>query len=260
MIVSDEDGEGLQWLRGGHGHIIREPVVTHFRPRPGPTIAVTLGVLILVLLGCWQLRRDRQRNVERVAAIEHQGEAPLRAWGELPPWREVEFTGRWGPGLFLGSGVVQGGVPGYEVYGVFEAGEGGVGEASAGGDLRALVYRGWLPVEGIEELLVRLPAGPETIHGRTSPLLGDAAAQPLAHRGQAQVYAPGGAAGMASAAGAKALVVAPEAAIADLAGQPLVIPSVPERDSTSLAYALQWFSMAGLLLAFWARSAWRTPT
>lgn len=226
----------------------------HFQPRALPTLAAALGVVLLIGLGCWQLHRHQERNAGRVEAITHVGSPPLTTLDGAGPWRQVHLAGLLPPpDVLLGSGVVQGGAPGYEVYGVFC-------DDPCPDRCCALVDRGWLPADRIEELLTRLPSGPAEVKGQTQPLTGDPDVQPIARRGSAQVYAPGGTAGMAKAAQAVALVLAPEPAIAGLARQPLRVPAaIPAQDDTSLSYAIQWFAIAAILTATWAWASTRRP-
>lgn len=146
-----------------------------FRPAPVPTAFVAVGLLILVNLGGWQLRRHVQSQDHRadvrarlygdpVGPDALDGEADALAWSKAVVRGTFEPTPR-----ALVRGRFEFGHPGYDLVQVLDV-EGGP---------RVLVNRGWIPASAWAEGLARAETdGPVVVEGLLQPLTGPTDLEP----------------------------------------------------------------------------------
>ena len=133
-----------------------------FRPAPLPTLLSFVGLMILLALGTWQVRRHFEATT-RIAGIESKmTEAPAGPGAFADPdadltWRVADLPGRYVGPVMLMTGRFEFGVTGYDVVQAFEV----------DGGPTLLVDRGWIPRDGYQDTLKQLEplAGPATAHG-----------------------------------------------------------------------------------------------
>jgi cytochrome oxidase assembly protein ShyY1 len=210
-------------------------------------VSCTLGALTALALARWQLSRDGERNAgrERAIQVEHLPVVDDLA-GDIS-WRRVRLAGTYSGPVELEAGVATVDSAGLTVYGYeawrrFDAPGGAV-----------LVDLGWVNAEGLEASIAALPS-PAPVEGQARPGRGGAEVEPRTSRGDSRIWPRGATAAMARAAGASLLVV-----------QPTDGKLVPEYDTTSLHYALQWLGIAAAFVAaggwtWWSRRAVPSPS
>lgn len=220
------------------------------RRRTIPTLAAFLVMAITLRLGFWQLDRAQQRDAQEAKLSVVRSATPLllgseRIDGKVFEFRPARVHGEWvrDKPVFLDNQVYQGQV-GFEILMPLHV---------SGTDVNVLVNRGWIRGTGDRDRLpdVLTPDGVQSITGlirERTPRVGSV--------------------GIAARNGNIWSEVTP-AAFADWAGlpvQPLVLYQISAaqdgliRDwphpgsgaDRNRGYALQWFALAMMTLAFWA--------
>lgn len=215
-----------------------------------PTIAAFLAMAVTLRLGFWQLDRAQQRDAQEAKLSTVRDATPLllgveRVDGKAFEFHPAQVHGEWVQGklLFLDNQVYQGQV-GFEILMPLHV---------SGTEVNVLVNRGWIRGTGDRSRLpdVLTPEGVQSITGlirERTPRVGSV--------------------GIAARNGNIWSEVTP-AAFAEWAGlpvQPLVLYQTSEmqdgliRDwshpgsgaDRNRGYALQWFALATMTLAFWA--------
>jgi len=214
-------------------------------------LAALVAVAILSTLGFWQLDRARQKR-ELHALFTQRLEQPaldLSLHSAVPiaeeAWRATRAHGTFGPPAFLLDNRIRDGRVGYEVLSTLTLGDG----------QRVLVDLGWVPAGATRREIPRLeiPAQATTVNGRLAPApsTGIALGPPMPpeqlapdlYRIQHVDFAD-----LSARFGADFL---PALVYLD-AGAPggydrdWVLPA-PD-DGKHTAYAVQWFSMAGVVV------------
>ncbi len=199
-----------------------------FRPRPVPTVAVLVFVVVTVNLGRWQLRRDVERNALRERMLDQVDKSAINEEDLAAPVEDL-----WGrkvglDGAFEGPALLEEGRPGPS------GPEYGVVQAFRSGSALILVDRGSIADPAV------LPAPVPRVDGVLVPLSAGT------HGGARGRFPPGsGQAMRAATPGAlDALIVTGNAA------------TLPEPDYTSLSYAVQWFLIASAAIGAWLWASW----
>jgi surfeit locus 1 family protein len=243
--------------------------MTPVRRRMLVWLAATASIALTVSLGCWQLRRADQK---RAAYAELQSRQHLRPWSNadwpcavapddhaLPQQRPVRLTGHWlaQRDVYLDNRPMDG-ASGFIVVTPLRLTTVG---GSACADRVVLVQRGWVPRNAHERLqlpAVPTPEGEVQVVGRVLSSLSQAyqlgdEAVPLAGKGPL-VRQNANAAFWSSWLGQAPLV---GAVLQVQAEDPAVAASMLRRhwpepgqgQDKHLAYAAQWFAMAGVIAA-----------
>jgi surfeit locus 1 family protein len=223
---------------------------TASRRKIAPTIAAFLVMAVTLRLGFWQLDRAQQRDAQEARLSAVRSATPLLLGNERVDGRVFEFHparvhGEWvrGKRVFLDNQVYQG-QAGFEILMPFHV---------SGTDVNVLVNRGWIRGTGDRGRLpdVLTPDGVQLLTGlirERTPRVGSV--------------------GIAARNGNIWTEVTPEA-FAEWAGlpvQPLVLyqtsaaqdglirdwPHPGSGADRNRGYALQWFALATMTLAFWA--------
>jgi surfeit locus 1 family protein len=147
-----------------------------FRPAPVPTVLAAVGLVILVNLGLWQLRRHEEATT-RLELLHDRRAGPPATAADLaaPPaelaWRDAVLTGHYtGQAPFLVAGRFDAGQHGYDVVEPF---------AVDGGPV-LLVDRGFVPADAWEAEQDGLRVtGTVTIAGLLLPVEGRTDVRPL---------------------------------------------------------------------------------
>lgn len=133
-----------------------------FRPAPIPSVFSAIGLVILLALGTWQVRRHYETTARITGIEEKMTEGPAGASAFADPaadltWRLADLPGRYVSPPMLMTGRFEFGVTGYDVVQAFEV-EGGP---------TLLVDRGWIPRDGYVDVLKQLEPleGPGVAHG-----------------------------------------------------------------------------------------------
>lgn len=189
-------------------------------------------------LAYWQHGRHVERNAGRQAALEVSGLPPLNTMAVVPDptWRRVSLGGRFTGNLHLGSGIFRGEAPGFELY-----------ETFATDGALVLVDRGWVPMENLGAAIDGRTR-PSELSGQVRPLGGNPLAGSFGVRSGATVWGPGATGAMANHTGATGLVVE---------ASPQSPPLVPESDTTSFNYMLQWAGISAASAAMGVALAMR---
>lgn len=207
------------------------------------------GVALFVSLGRWQWHRaDEKREIQQAFAVALTHRQPLgsKASSALPRYSQVEVLGHYdGAHQFLLDNMIHDGQAGYEVLTPFQLTDG----------RWLLVNRGWVPL--VDRQRAQLPdvaladGGERTLHGLLDelPVPGVAAGR-AAPTGDSwprltsfPLAADLGAALERSIEPRQLLLLAREADGYARNWQPASASFPPERH---LAYAVQWWSLAGL--------------
>jgi surfeit locus 1 family protein len=135
-----------------------------FAPRPVPTVAAVLMIVLTISLGRWQLHRAEEKEARQSLFDSHMAEAPLRLTGPVPSaepllFRRVHAQGEW--------------LADRQIYIDNQIHEGRAGFAVVtplrlrGTSAAVLVNRGWTPrgSEYPRAPRVDVPAGPATVDG-----------------------------------------------------------------------------------------------
>jgi surfeit locus 1 family protein len=246
-----------------------------FRPSFLSSVAVAVALVILVNLGLWQLRRHVESG-SRVELVDARRRAPPATVADLalPPhelaWRDARLVGHFVAGEpFLVAGRFEDGDHGYDLIERFQVDGGPV----------LLVNRGYVPAKFWETEGASLHVeGSTTVEGLLLPIEGPVDLQPLpASSGHPERWPRE----TSSFLGCASQVGPPFASIAVAAGSPVapvyltVGPELEEgrpapkspwprggyyatpKQIGHLEYAIQWFLIAGTLVAIWAGSAIR---
>ncbi|MCB9680245.1 MAG: SURF1 family protein [Alphaproteobacteria bacterium] len=146
-----------------------------FRPALIPTLFVAVGLVILVNLGMWQLRRHHAAGALRDEVHarlygDPATNADLSDGADSLGWRKAVLTGTYtDDGPFLVAGRFEFGNPGFDVLQVLDT-----------GDHRVLVNRGWIPSEGWQDTLAAIRTdGDVQVEGLLVALTGNADIRPL---------------------------------------------------------------------------------
>jgi surfeit locus 1 family protein len=225
-------------------------------------LAGLVAVAILSTLGFWQLDRARQKR-ELHALFTQRLQQPLldlSLHAAVPvadaAWRATRAQGAYGPPGFLLDNRIRDGRVGYEVLSTLTLSDG----------KRVLVDLGWVPAGGTRREIpaFEIPAHEATVNGRLAPppSTGIVLGPPM----PPEQVAPGlwriqrvDFADLSARFGADYL---PALVYLD-AGAPggydrnWVLPA-PD-DGKHTAYAVQWFSMAGVVVIFFLLSLRRRP-
>ena len=218
-----------------------------FRPRPWPTLATLLGLVVLVGLGTWQLQRLSWKQ-EVIGHAEAQLAAPAAALpvGDLAgmDFRRVAAAGTYlHEAAFAFGFLAEGGRPGARLVTPFRLEDGRV----------ILVDRGWLPEELLPPALppVLQPAGTRTLEG-VARWRGDFRRgwlTPADAPGQRRWY------GWDVPAMAAAMDLPLEPLVLMLErpdgpeGWPKAVPVTIDLPNDHLSYAMTWYGLAVVLLA-----------
>jgi len=136
-----------------------------FKPGILPSIATALGILLLVSMGNWQLRRAEEKRAMQ-HALEAQLQVPALRLLRMPAdplalrYRRVEITGSLdGAHQVLLDNQVYQGRAGYQVYTPMQV---------EGGDVHVLIARGWIEQGASRAQLpeVTVPTQAVSLHGR----------------------------------------------------------------------------------------------
>lgn len=251
-----------------------------FRPSLPASIASGIALILLVNLGLWQVRRHGASTTQLTEIHAHlHGAAATNADLTKAPadlaWRKALVTGQYTAAEpFLVSGHYEFGQPGYDVISVFQP---------DGGALPFLVNRGWIPDDGWKEALAEVntnvPVGTTTtLDGLLMEIDGTAVVEPIPATDrrperwprESQSFAGCGTrvigtpwytlAGRSGQVAGVYLVVGPELKhdqrkqhqrmpVSGYVAEPYQIDHV--------SYAIQWFSIAGVLIGAWAYSGIR---
>lgn len=118
-------------------------------------IATLAGTSLLLGLGFWQLSRAQDKQVRHALFVHRAALAPIpldRATGKLDPdsvmWRRVSARGRYRDLQFVLDNRIHNGVVGVEVLTVFEL----------DGGAQFLVDRGWMPVSADRRTIPHIPS------------------------------------------------------------------------------------------------------
>lgn len=235
-----------------------------FRPSLVPTLFVVVGLIVLLNLGFWQLRRNEAAK-ERVAAIKERVESPPLANADLsrPPdelhFRRAELTGRWtsAPPLLM-TGRYEFGEVGFDVIQPFVVDGGPV----------LLVNRGWIARRDHDEALAAIATGdrPDALRGLLVQYEGGASAPLPADGDNPERWPPDSYAGMAAHLGgsfAPVVLVVGEPLAKGRQKDPNTFPVTGYRPEVKtrphLEYATTWFLIAGTLVVVWAASSIERP-
>ncbi len=235
-----------------------------FRPAPVPTIFVAIGLLILINLGLWQLRRNEETNA-RVARVESRTEGPplTDLAGKTPEelsWHRVDLSGRFLPeDPLLVTGRFEFGEVGFDVVQPFQV-EGGPA---------LLVNRGWIPREDWEATLIRISTGdaPVQVEGLVLDIAefeGDTDVQPIpAGDGLPERWPTDAYATLVRRYDSLApiVIVAGQDLDADQKKNAQLLPvsgyRAKPKISPHLEYAATWFLIAGTLPTIWVAAGVR---
>lgn len=241
--------------------------MSRFRPAPLPTVFVAIGLVILLNLGFWQLRRNTERK-GFLATIEYKLDQPPagnEAFGDGPlealRWRKATLAGRFlDQGPYFLTGRFEFGEPGYDLVQPFAV-EGGP---------TLLVNRGWIPSARWRELVAETAPGPgpTTVHGLLVQPLGEADSRVLPATDDApQRFLRDEYAAVAAHVAAGGLDVADLVMVAGLQVEAGVLKSresypvtgyVPKpKELPHLQYAITWFLIAGTLVTIWVAAGVR---
>lgn len=242
-----------------------------FRPSLVPTIFVAIGLIILLNLGFWQLRRNTERktHLDRVemrldaapatsaelAAVP--SDAPQETWNELS-WRKANLSGHFidQPPIYL-AGRFEFGLPGYDLLQPFTTEDGQT----------LWVVRGWIPSSEWQELTAETNPGTETtlLQGLLIEPLGEGDEQPIPATETHPPRYPRDA--FAAVRDASDITTIP---LVLVVGQQLDAGVTKSRESypvtgyvpkpkslPHLQYAITWFLIAGTLITIWGVSAVR---
>ncbi len=200
-------------------------------------------VVVALALCAWQVQRDGERNAGREAA-QQVAEEPVVTDNvpitEALAWRVVRWRGRWEGVPHLIAGRQEKAGLGYGLAQLFVRDDGA----------RLLVDRGWIPAEGVAEVVRQIgEGGAVELVAQLRPAFGNGGAVALAGHGtsiwaaktwpsiQAATEAKGPLVGVAGGEGGGRQAMEPP-----LDG----FERVPARDDTSLHYAAQWLAIAGI--------------
>jgi surfeit locus 1 family protein len=236
-----------------------------FRPSPIPTVFVALGLIILLNLGAWQIRRNTGRKAH-LASIEYRLEdAPTTnatfnalLTDDVLSWRKATLLGRFHDvePIYL-AGRFEFGEPGYDLIQPFELENGP----------SIMVVRGWIPSSDWRAVVQDIRPTNElvTLQGLLIEPLGDAdaviipatdiAPQRLrrdsfeAARAQSEIEtAPVGFVGGRQLE-AGALKSRESYPVTGYVPKPKSLPHVQ--------YAVTWFLIAGTLIVIWLLTGFR---
>ena len=228
-------------------------------PRLLPTLAMSMGMVILLGLSGWQFARHVEKNAGVEPARDAAGLPTLDAsaleQSPLPLYRHLALPGRFVGPVLLEGGRVLGGQPAYGVVQAFET--------SAG--KRIFVDRGEILSNDRRGALSRLPT-PGSVQGQLRPVPESRGRTPVNPGDSPEIWRRRSLGSMYDAlpdlepgiylrAGpALAKGVAPTAS-PDLADG--YRPASIRTDS--LHYAFQWLAIAGVLFGLWAWASLEKP-
>lgn len=219
-----------------------------FRPRLGPSLLTFLGLLLFTGLGWWQLQRAEEKRLLQAEYNRRLQDSPVRIEARLQPAEELRFhrviaKGYYEPAyqVLLDNRVHQGRA-GYQVVTPLRI---------AGGEVRVLINRGWIPLGEDRARLPQIPtpAGLQQVRGvAVTPLKRVFAfARPPSQGPWQPVWEY---LDMERYAKAAPFAVQPVAVLLDPANAAGFV-RVWERLDTGIAthqgYAFQWFALAGAL-------------
>ncbi len=225
-----------------------------FRPRPAPTIGAALGACLFASLGCWQLGRRAEAEVERLRFEDRLAASPINLspdWPENVDWRRARVTGDpdW-ERYVLVVGSYDRMRPGYDLV---------VPVSADGGTV--LVDVGWVPADGVEGVVLAEAAveGPRTYEGLARIYAEDPAAAghfPPEADGFRRYWRAISPRGMAQGAPVRPIVLTDGPGLAEAEVRRDDVPPVGGWLTTRPArshgeYAATWFAILAMLIGLW---------
>jgi len=223
-----------------------------------PTIAAFLVMAVTLRLGFWQLDRAQQRDVQEARLSAVRSATPLllgteRVDGRVSKFHPAQVHGEWVRGklVFLDNQVYQG-QAGFEILMPLHV---------SGTEVNVLVNRGWIRGTGDRGRLpdVLTPDGVQLVTGLIRELTPRVGSVGIAAR-NGNIWSEVTPAAFAEWAG---LPVQPLVLYQTSAAQDGLIRDWPHPGSgadRNRGYALQWFALATMALAFWAYYFFRRST
>lgn len=226
-----------------------------------PTLATFVGLLILLNLSAWQLRRHAFKNrwVEHAHAVEGMPviDGPALGDGDLTPlaFRHVRLQGAFRGEVMLEGGRRMKDGPGYAVLQVFET-----------ADYAVLVDRGEIPAaERDSTLAVVATQRPTSVQGQLRPLPDRGDHEPVSPTATPLVWPSRSLPGIYRHAGDGLLpgVYVRAGRALEPGQEPVPDPVLADgyrpivKSYTSLHYSKQWAAMALILLGMWGWVSWK---
>jgi len=223
--------------------------VRRFRPGLALTLAWAVATAVLLALGTWQLQRLfwKTELIAKAEAAANAVPAPLPAEIAEPAaleFRRVRVSGAYLPGRAVALGLItRDGRAGSRLLVPFRLEDG-----------RALlVDRGFVPEDRLRTLLATPPpGGPRALEGVVRTGSAGTWATPAPELGLPRWYAPDiGAIGRHLGLALEPVFLVLERPEPGTAGFPEPAPVAVDLPNPHLGYAVTWFGLAGVLLAFY---------
>jgi cytochrome oxidase assembly protein ShyY1 len=138
------------------------------------TLLACIGIVILLQLGFWQLRRNKSQTRKHERIQQQLDQEPINriVTPDIHLWQRVSLKGTYEDGMYFVEGRNRWSVPGYDVLQVFNQSDSHV---------RILVNRGWIPLINYQNRLDRITRNNEEqeLQGIVQDIPGDLDSQPL---------------------------------------------------------------------------------